>query len=319
MKITKSFAALAALAGMSGPVLAAPNLGAGVCATEGDMAAFRTAAVQQQLMVAALTCHDIDAYNRFVVMYRPELQKSDAELKAYFIKKGNEAEYDTFKTKLANLSSLSNISNGPAYCANAGGAFDVALRSRQPLASFVADQRLMIALPKENQCAARPTQASVAPPMQAASAAPPARLSAPAKPPVRIARAMPAVPPELSGVPSHDLPATPYGAVPEQSYRDYDEARPAPLDSDRREAFNDVRPGFAADDPFADEVAGDYRDRNDYDEQDDAPPPPPARAYRPHMAYGPRTYPAPSNSYQSNSYPPYWWPRSYGRDWYGEN
>ena len=308
MKITKSLATLLALAGMSGPVLAAP-----ICATETDMTAFRTAAVQQQLMVAALTCHDIDAYNRFVVTYRPELQKSDAELKAYFIKKGNEAEYDTFKTKLANLSSLSNIANGPAYCANAGAAFDIALRSHQSLASFVADQRLMIALPQQNQCAARPLQASAAP--MPAPAAPPARLSAPARPPVRIARAEPAVPPELSGVPSHDLPAMPYGAVPEQAYRDYDESRPTPRDSDRRQAFNDVRPGYAPDDPFRDEVAGDYRTRNDYDEQarndyddeDDAPPPPPARA-RAYQRY--RAQPAPY---------PYWLPRGYARGWYGDN
>src|SRR5690348_14651241 len=145
-----------ALAAMATPVLAAP-----ICATQQDMAAFRTAAVQQQLMVAALTCHDIDAYNRFVLAYRPELQKSDAELKSFFIRKGSEAEYDTFKTKLANLSSLSDIANGPAYCANAGAAFDIALRSRQSLDSFVADQRLMIALPKETMCQGKPVEASV--------------------------------------------------------------------------------------------------------------------------------------------------------------
>jgi hypothetical protein len=294
MKITKYLATVLALAGMSGPVLAAP--GAAVCATDADMAAFRTAAVQQQLMVAALTCHDIDAYNRFVVMYRPELQKSDAELKAYFIKKGSEAEYDTFKTKLANLSSLSNIANGPAYCANAGAAFDIALRSRQPLASFVADQRLMIALPKQNMCTNRPLQAL---------AAPPARLAAPAKPPLRVARVQPPAPPVLAGVPSHDLPATPYGAVPEQSYRDYDEARPAPRASDERQAFNDTGRFGRADDPFDDEVAGDYRARNDYDEQagddyDDAdlPPPPQPRAYQ---------------RYRGAPAYPYWWPR--GRGW----
>lgn len=295
MKITRNIAAVLALAGMSGPVLAAPGA---VCATDADMAAFRTAAVQQQLMVAALTCHDIDAYNRFVVTYRPELQKSDAELKAYFIKKGSEAEYDTFKTKLANLSSLSNIANGPAYCANAGAAFDMALRSHQPLASFVADQRLMIALPQQTLCTNRPLQAS---------AAPPARLSAPARPPVRIARAQPPAPPALAGVPSHDLPATPYGVVPEQSYRDYDESRPAPRASDERQAFNaPQRLESQAEDPFDDEVAGDYRSRNDYDEQartdydeDDAPPPPPRnyQRYRGAPAY------------------PYWWPRSYGRGW----
>jgi hypothetical protein len=131
------------LAVFAGPVLAAP-----LCADATDMAAFRTAAVQQQLMVAALTCHDVEAYNRFVLAYQPELQKSDADLKAYFIRGGSEAAYDTFKTKLANLSSLSDIANGPAYCSNAAAAFDMALKSRQALSSFVADQRLMIAMPQ---------------------------------------------------------------------------------------------------------------------------------------------------------------------------
>ena len=44
--------------------------------------------VQQELMVAGLTCHASDAYNRFVLAYRPELQKSDADLKSYFMRRG---------------------------------------------------------------------------------------------------------------------------------------------------------------------------------------------------------------------------------------
>src|ERR1043166_8350627 len=104
-------AALAALIGMTGQLAAAP-----LCATERDMAAFRTAAVQQQLMVAGLTCNDMNAYNRFVISYRRELQQSDSDLKRFFIRQGSEAAYDTYKTKLANLSSLSNIANSAAYC-----------------------------------------------------------------------------------------------------------------------------------------------------------------------------------------------------------
>ena len=54
-------AAILALATMSGPLAAAPR-----CATPVDEAAFRRPRIQQQLMVAALTCHNIDEYNRFV-------------------------------------------------------------------------------------------------------------------------------------------------------------------------------------------------------------------------------------------------------------
>jgi hypothetical protein len=200
--LMKTAAAIAALIGSTGSLLAAP-----ICATQDDMAAFRTAAVQQQLMVAALTCKDTEDYNRFVIAYRPELQKSDAALKAFFIRQGNVAEYDTFKTKLANLSSLSTIANGAAYCRNANAAFDMALNSRQSLASFVADQRLMIALPQRSQCDGRPTMAMA--------------MTAPgpdAAPPVRVAKAQSAA---IAGVPAHDLPATPYGAAPPPR-QDYD-------------------------------------------------------------------------------------------------
>jgi len=191
----KTAAAIAALIGSTGSLMAAP-----ICATQDDMAAFRTAAVQQQLMVAALTCKGTENYNRFVIAYRPELQKSDAALKAFFIRQGNVAEYDTFKTKLANLSSLSSIANGAGYCRNANAAFDMALNSRQSLASFVADQRLMIALPQRTQCDAGPVMAMAAPD---------------AAPPVRMAKVQSAA---IDGVPAHDLPAMPYGAAPAQDY-----------------------------------------------------------------------------------------------------
>jgi hypothetical protein len=87
-----------------------------------------------------------------VTAYRPQLQKSDNDLKAYFRRQGSEAAYDTFKTKLANLSSLSDIANGPAYCANAAASFEAAFSGRQSLDDFVADQPLMIALPQPAMC-----------------------------------------------------------------------------------------------------------------------------------------------------------------------
>ena len=172
---------------------------ASFCTTPDEMAALRTAAVQQELMVAGLTCQASDAYNRFVLAYRPELQRSDADLKTYFLRREGgrgEAAYDTFKTKLANLSSLSDIADTGGYCANARAAFALALASHQSLASFVADQRLMIALPAQQICTADPARPIVAEAMPA-----PARLAA-------------AAPVAVSSVPQHSLPATPYGATP---------------------------------------------------------------------------------------------------------
>lgn len=289
-KLRYATAALIALAAMTGELAAAPS-----CATQADMAAFRTAAVQQQLMVAALTCHDTDAYNRFVIAYRPELQKSDADLKAYFVRRGSEAAYDTFKTKLANLSSLSDIANGQAYCANASAAFDLALSTRQSLASFVADQRLMIALPKMASCEARPVEASAAPAVKLAALHPPALAARPQKT-VRTSE-----PASVVGVPSHALPASPYGRP--------DDAQALPAGEDEASAdYDQSRQNDRAD--------GDYADA-------DLPPPPPPRYER-------RGYDAPSRDAYREDYRgdyrdaygpryssvPYWWPRQDDRSWY---
>jgi len=128
------------------------------CTNPAEWAALRSAAVQQELMVAGLTCQATASYNRFVIAYRGELQASDADLKAYFIKRngvrGGEAAYDTFKTKLANLSSLSEISNTSGFCASMRAAFNQV--GRGSLAEFVAGQGLLIALPDQQFCAADP-------------------------------------------------------------------------------------------------------------------------------------------------------------------
>ena len=95
------------------------------CATQGDMAALRTAALQQELMVAAFSCHAIQQYNHFVLAHRAELIDSDARLKAYFVRaRGGEAGYHTYKTELANASSLRSIRDTDDFCAGAADDFD---------------------------------------------------------------------------------------------------------------------------------------------------------------------------------------------------
>ncbi len=144
-------AVLVSLGALSSTVQAAP------CTTTQEWAAFRAAAVAQELMVAGLTCQSVDAYNRFVIGYRAELQTSDADLKSYFLRREGrrgEAAYDTFKTKLANLSALSQLANPAAFCAAMRTAFDQAAYQGAGLDRFVATQRLLIALPGQNLCPA---------------------------------------------------------------------------------------------------------------------------------------------------------------------
>lgn len=136
MKIIRTAVAAVALCATMNPAWAGDR-----CATPDDALALKTAAIQQQLMVAAFTCHDADAYNRFVMAYQGELQRSDAVLKAFFVHRGGrhgQADYDSYKTKAANLYALSEARDDRAFCAVAGELFAAALATQSPLAAFVA-------------------------------------------------------------------------------------------------------------------------------------------------------------------------------------
>lgn len=259
----------------------AADAAAPLCTTQNELSALRTAALQQQLMVAGLTCHATDAYNRFVLAYRPELQRSDAELKAYFIRRGGEhgeAEYDSFKTKLANLASLSNTADGRAYCANARVSFEMAMRG-QSLANYVAGQQLVVALPEQRLCIADRQVLASANTSPAAGvkdeevyvphhSAPPQLGSGPA--PVRVA-----------GVPAYSMPASPY-----QDSNDVVAMAPPPAAAPAPAAY--------APQPY------------DYYGDEDAPPPPPPP-------------PVPRRSiYGAPAWPPGWGQYPYpARRWYG--
>lgn len=117
-------------------------IGAPRCASSDEVTAIQAAAIQQQLMVAALTCNQIEHFNAFQTSYGKELRRSDASLEHMFHRLyagRGEAEYHAFKTRLANDSSIRSIHDNPGYCHDAGMAFDAALISDKPtLASFVA-------------------------------------------------------------------------------------------------------------------------------------------------------------------------------------
>lgn len=106
--------------------------------------ALKAAALQQELMVAALSCGDVVAYNRFVVSHQRELQDSDATLLGYFQRAGQRTgtdSYNSYKTALANGFSLASLRGGREFCYAADAAFGEALNARDPsLAAFVSAQ-----------------------------------------------------------------------------------------------------------------------------------------------------------------------------------
>jgi hypothetical protein len=100
------------------------NAAFAACAGPREVAALKIASLQQRLMVAGLACRaGGDSYNRFVLAHRAELQRSDDDLKAYFIANGGEAGYDAYKTRLANLAAHGPATDQNAFCATAAKDF----------------------------------------------------------------------------------------------------------------------------------------------------------------------------------------------------
>ena len=113
------------------------------CAKPDEVTAIQAAMIQQELMVAALTCNEVEHFNAFQTSYGPELRSSDAKLEHMFKRlyggSRGEAEYHAFKTRLANHSSMRSIRNNSDYCHEASVVFGAALTPDKPsLGSFVA-------------------------------------------------------------------------------------------------------------------------------------------------------------------------------------
>ncbi len=117
------------------------SLAADMCAKPEEAMALKAAALQQELMVAALTCDDVGPYNHFVVSYQRELQQSDAALLTYFQRTSAGAEkYNAYKTALANNFSLASLRGKQEFCGAADIAFGEAFGRAGSLARFVATE-----------------------------------------------------------------------------------------------------------------------------------------------------------------------------------
>jgi hypothetical protein len=133
--ILKCGAAMLAVASMVGHSWAA-----GSCARPEEAMALKTAAMQQELMVAALYCNAVSQYNHFVVSYQRELQASDAALLRFFQHgHGGASAYHAYKTGLANDFSLSGLHGMAAFCSTASAHFD-ASNAQRSLVSFISSQ-----------------------------------------------------------------------------------------------------------------------------------------------------------------------------------
>lgn len=132
--------AISLLAGLS--LMTAGAWAGTTCAQPQDVTALKTADLQQFLMVAALTCSKIAAYNEFVTSHQGELQKSDKGLLSYFMARNaqtGDADYNAYKTSLANAASLKSL-HDPEFCRAAETAYAAALDHAKPVAQLVSEQ-----------------------------------------------------------------------------------------------------------------------------------------------------------------------------------
>jgi hypothetical protein len=141
------------------------------CAEPDEVTAIQATSIQQELMVAALTCNQIDNFNAFQTSFGPELRSSDHELMEMFQRLygygHGTSEYHAFKTRLANNSEMRSIQGNRDFCAAAALVFSAALAPAKPsLSDFVSGVQVEDASPV-NSC-----QISVALSLQGAMAAP---------------------------------------------------------------------------------------------------------------------------------------------------
>ncbi len=152
-KVSAGMTCVAILA-LGANAVAAPR-----CARPDEVTAIQTAMIQQELMVAALTCNEVEHFNAFQTNFGPELRSSDATLARMFMRlygaRRGEAEYHAFKTRLANHSSIRSIRDNVNYCHEAGVVFGAALTQEKPsLNSFVAGVQVVETSPV-NSCQMR--------------------------------------------------------------------------------------------------------------------------------------------------------------------
>jgi len=115
------------------------------CADPKEVAAMQVAAVQQELMDAALTCGDEarSNFNAFQTAFGLELRRSDKALLSMFKRvmggpKGD-AAYNMFKTDMASKAELRRIHGHADFCTGANLVISAALGPEKPsLNDFVA-------------------------------------------------------------------------------------------------------------------------------------------------------------------------------------
>ncbi len=113
-----------------------------ICKSPAEMAAMQMKLLQNDLMIAALSCRAQARYNEFATKFKPDLVRSGKTLTNMFVRDHDgmgRVELDRFITYLANDGSARARRIGPGYCGVASVFFDKAMSlSSAELAEFSA-------------------------------------------------------------------------------------------------------------------------------------------------------------------------------------
>lgn len=164
MKRTIScYAASVALAGLvaaAAPATAyASDAARCVSAEEAD--AFQLRALQNRLMVAALSCNQETAYNTFVDKFQRELTSAGKSMQGYYMRTGGgEAALNHHMTELANAAGLLRAQEPDDFCNDTWSMFLLLQDEPMDLPTIAAKHEMSnVATP--NQCAAPATESPV--------------------------------------------------------------------------------------------------------------------------------------------------------------
>ncbi|HUE66334.1 MAG TPA: hypothetical protein VMO78_18345 [Rhizomicrobium sp.] len=111
------------------------------CASRAEISAVQVSAVVQELTDAALSCgaEAMSNMQRFQIAFQTELRRSDATLKAMFMRmngaRAGDAAYDAYKTRAINHAEQRRIKPGQQenFCRTAKVVFAAALAPDKPM------------------------------------------------------------------------------------------------------------------------------------------------------------------------------------------
>lgn len=132
--------------GLTTLVLALPiSVAAKKCADKNEKAALDLRAMQSQLMVAALSCNQHEAYNRYIKKFSRELSQQGRAFEHYFRRIYSQKapyEMNRFITTLANASSKQSLRlNDEEFCQTSSYLFKELLTSDVKKIRYLAGDR----------------------------------------------------------------------------------------------------------------------------------------------------------------------------------